>query len=218
MEIGGGNGLMPHQEGLDVRKNSTGTVLSRPRLNLIEGGGTTLTVADDAGNEEIDVTIAVSAVATVTTAVRTTDSATKAADTTLANDTELLFPINGVSTEMWLVEAYLLVAAANATMDIKIGWSAPSGATASWGALGNMAEVQGFGARVAANTLPNALLAISGTPGYATISGTSGLALTGIFFDGGTSGNVNLQWAQNTSDAGTLFLRKGSCLRLTKLN
>ncbi len=40
----------------DVRKNSTGTVFSRRRLNLIEGAGATLTVADDAGNEEIDIT------------------------------------------------------------------------------------------------------------------------------------------------------------------
>lgn len=42
-----------------VRKNSTGgAVGARRRLNLIEGSNVTLTVADDSGNEEIDVTIA----------------------------------------------------------------------------------------------------------------------------------------------------------------
>jgi hypothetical protein len=41
-----------------VRKNSGGSVFSRRRLNLIEGSGVTLTVADDSGNEEVDVTIA----------------------------------------------------------------------------------------------------------------------------------------------------------------
>lgn len=41
-----------------VRKNSTGTIFSRPQINLIEGSNVTLTVADDAGNDEIDVTIA----------------------------------------------------------------------------------------------------------------------------------------------------------------
>jgi hypothetical protein len=41
----------------DVRKNSTGSVFSRRRLNLIEGSNITLTVADDAGAEEVDVTI-----------------------------------------------------------------------------------------------------------------------------------------------------------------
>jgi hypothetical protein len=41
-----------------VRKNSTGSsVGARRQLNLIEGPNVTLTVADDAANEEIDVTI-----------------------------------------------------------------------------------------------------------------------------------------------------------------
>jgi hypothetical protein len=44
-----------------VRKNSAGSVFSRRRINLIEGSGVTLTVADDSGNEEVDVTIASSA-------------------------------------------------------------------------------------------------------------------------------------------------------------
>jgi len=40
-----------------VRKNSTGSVFERRRLNFIEGSGVTLTVADDSGNEEVDITI-----------------------------------------------------------------------------------------------------------------------------------------------------------------
>lgn len=41
-----------------VRKNTGANVGSRRRLNLIEGTNTTLTVADDAGNEEVAVTVA----------------------------------------------------------------------------------------------------------------------------------------------------------------
>ncbi len=41
-----------------VRKNSTGSDFVRKRLNLIEGANVTLTVADDAGSDEVDVTIA----------------------------------------------------------------------------------------------------------------------------------------------------------------
>lgn len=41
-----------------VRKNSTGSTFERRRLNLIEGSNVTLTVADDSGSEEVDVTIA----------------------------------------------------------------------------------------------------------------------------------------------------------------
>lgn len=43
-----------------VNKNSGATVGARRRINFIEGANVTLTVADDAGNEEIDVTIAAS--------------------------------------------------------------------------------------------------------------------------------------------------------------
>lgn len=41
-----------------VRKNTGADVGTRPRLNLIEGANVTLTVADDAGSGEVDVTIA----------------------------------------------------------------------------------------------------------------------------------------------------------------
>lgn len=41
-----------------VRKNSAGSTFERRRINLIEGSGVTLTVADDSANEEVDVTIA----------------------------------------------------------------------------------------------------------------------------------------------------------------
>jgi len=40
-----------------ARKNSTGSIFRRSRLNLIEGTNVTLTVADDPTNGEIDVTI-----------------------------------------------------------------------------------------------------------------------------------------------------------------
>lgn len=43
-----------------VRKNSAGAGSKRRRINLIEGSNVTLTVADDSGDEEVDVTIAAS--------------------------------------------------------------------------------------------------------------------------------------------------------------
>lgn len=52
---------------LKTRKNSSGSVFSRGRLNLVEGSNVTLTVADDAANDEIDVTVA----ATVPTTTKT---------------------------------------------------------------------------------------------------------------------------------------------------
>lgn len=66
-----------------VRKNSAGSTFNRRRINLIEGTGVTLTVADDSANEEVDVTIASSS----TTTYR--KSTTKAVTDTVA-DTDLL--------------------------------------------------------------------------------------------------------------------------------
>ena len=48
---GGGNDLV-------VRQNSGADVGQRPRLNFIEGANITLTIADDAGDDEVDITIA----------------------------------------------------------------------------------------------------------------------------------------------------------------
>ncbi len=63
LAVGAGTGITVNANdvawnGVDVRKNSTGSVFTRRRLNLIEGTNVTLTVADDAGNGEVDVTIA----------------------------------------------------------------------------------------------------------------------------------------------------------------
>lgn len=55
----GGAALVDAQQ-VRARKNSTGATYARSRLNLIEGSNVTLAVADDAGDDEIDVTIAAS--------------------------------------------------------------------------------------------------------------------------------------------------------------
>ena len=45
-----------------VRKNSAGSNFQRSRLNIIEGTNVTLTVADDATDDEVDVTVAAAGV------------------------------------------------------------------------------------------------------------------------------------------------------------
>ena len=154
----------------------------------------------------------------VTSVVRAEDSGSKTSDTTLADDDTLKFATGGNSTDIWLVEATLIVNTANSTMDCKFGWSYPTGATAYWGGDSGMAVVSAFGAAAASST-PTALGAINKRD-WACCSGTTqtiGIALRGVFFDGGTAGDITLQWAQNTSDAGAMYLRKGSNLRITKL-
>lgn len=45
---------------VEVVKNSGAVVGTRPQLNFIEGANITLTIADDAGNDQVDITIAAS--------------------------------------------------------------------------------------------------------------------------------------------------------------
>jgi hypothetical protein len=52
-----GTAALTNNARVAVSKNSGATVGTRRRVNFIEGSNVTLTIADDAGNEEIDVTI-----------------------------------------------------------------------------------------------------------------------------------------------------------------
>lgn len=52
------SGVLDNNAKVAVNKNSGATVGTRRRINFIEGTNVTLTIADDAGNEEVDVTIA----------------------------------------------------------------------------------------------------------------------------------------------------------------
>lgn len=87
-----GQGYTPDPDAvtrIDVRKNSAGTVLSRRRLNLIEGSGISITAADDSGNEEIDITLSSSGAGTLDV----TDGTT-----TVTNVTGFTFPAGTISS------------------------------------------------------------------------------------------------------------------------
>lgn len=149
---------------------------------------------------------------------RTTDSTPQTANTTVTSDDQLLFNLD--KNDVMMVEAVLIISAANATMDFKCQWAVPGGAATGsyYGAMGipsnNMAS---FAPTTSGNTpiSPNlATGALAVATNTAIVIATFGLIVAG---DGTTSGNVVLQWAQNTSDAGALKLMKNSFLRITPL-
>lgn len=121
--------------------------------------------------------------------------------TTLQNDNHLFFPI-GIQ-ENWQFDIVLLWAAANETADAKIGITVPSGAGGFWGATsaldtaattalaGDFHNHRGF-----AETLA---VGVDGTDETMTV-------LHGFVDNGGTAGNVQLQWAQNVLTAADLTL------------
>jgi len=57
INVGGLSGQLADAQLVGVRKNSAGSTFTRQRLNFIEGSNVTLTVADDVGNGEVDITI-----------------------------------------------------------------------------------------------------------------------------------------------------------------
>jgi hypothetical protein len=56
--VTGLSGLLSDAQKVTIRKNSGSNVGTRHRLNFIEGSGTTLTITDDATDNEVDITIA----------------------------------------------------------------------------------------------------------------------------------------------------------------
>jgi len=57
ISVAGLSGELADAQPVAVSKNSGATVGTRSELNFIEGANITLTIADDAGNDEIDITI-----------------------------------------------------------------------------------------------------------------------------------------------------------------
>lgn len=150
---------------------------------------------------------------------RTADSSGMTANTTMTADGVLLFPITGVSGDMWFVEAFVSHVGTNTAMDIKLGWSVPTGSAINWG-VGWIAGATGLpgSPSVATTTAAIAVLNAGGTAAFPTGANAPQFAfINGFVTSGSTSGNVNLTWAQNTSDAAALVVQKGSFLRITRL-
>lgn len=60
LSVAGLSGELADAQPVTIRRNTGADVGTRSRLNFIEGSNVTLTVADDAGSDEVDVTIAAS--------------------------------------------------------------------------------------------------------------------------------------------------------------
>ena len=58
ISVAGLSGQTADPQTVEVVKNSGAVVSTRPQLNFIEGANVTLTIADDAGNDQADITIA----------------------------------------------------------------------------------------------------------------------------------------------------------------
>jgi hypothetical protein len=139
-------------------------------------------------------------------------------ETTGLKDIPLLaLAISKSVTEVWRLSLWVLLETANNAMDFKHGFTVPAGCTMRWGSLpGNSGNQAGFGIAPTATT-PLAMLSAAETLAGGTRSGVIGVPLVAIVYGGGTAGNVQLQVAQNTSDAGNLSVLPGSIMEARKV-
>lgn len=144
--------------------------------------------------------------------IRKTADESTSTDTTLSNDTDLFWAVG--TSEVWFFQGYILYTAANTAMDLKLGWSVPASTTMRWGVLGSGGSAATFAGFSAPGTggAPVAILTEGNTLLYGTAANTAGASVAGFVYTAGTSGNVNFQWAQSTSDAGTLTVENDSSL------
>ncbi len=153
--------------------------------------------------------------------VRTGDSSTISSNNVLANDDTLLWAVG--ASDRWFFQAILTFTAADsggaaATADVQMGWSVPTGGTMQWGAFGQQGNgLAGYNA-TATSSSPLAILTAAGASAQGGAAVSFGVTLAGFYTgDGSHTGNVNLQWAQNTSNAATLLIAKNSTLILWRL-
>lgn len=154
----------------------------------------------------------------LTVVALTSDVGPISTQTVLQTITGLAFPIGASSTEMWEFELWLIANSANATMDLKLGVAAlPSGATALWGIIPGISTLAGWAGQAIGAT--QAALTAGGTslPVASAANGTFGVPAHGVVFGGGTAGNVQFQYAQNTSDGGNLTIKAGTLLKARKV-
>ena len=145
-------------------------------------------------------------------ALKTVDESVTSS-TTLQNDDTLLHPVEASTT--YEFEA-LLALTGNVTGDFKMAFTFPAASTCYWGAVGPSSADAGFGTAGSAQ-LAATFGSASGTAVAYSGSTTAVVILVkGVLVVSTTPGNLQLQWAQNTSNGTATVVKAGSYLRAAK--
>jgi hypothetical protein len=135
--------------------------------------------------------------------VRKSSDQTVTSSTTLVNDSQLKFAV--AASETYIFQAWLYTYAADATPDIKTTFTGPSGSTVFWSSSQVIYLANG------STTLT--VVAPGGTVGdFFVDSNLRAIQLYGTILNGATAGDVQLQWAQNTSSANGTSVKAGSSI------
>ncbi|MER6064822.1 hypothetical protein ABT167_27345 [Streptomyces sp. NPDC001792] len=130
----------------------------------------------------------------------------RASTTTIASDPEITFTV--VANTSYLVEGLILFAADPAS-DLKIGWTAPTGATFLWNVIGQPSTASASTGSVITDGQDLASTAF-GLGGVTDNTKTMTGHLRGYLTVGATGGTFALQWAQITSGANATKVLAGT--------
>lgn len=123
--------------------------------------------------------------------------------TTLVNDTHLKFAV--AANETYIFQLWLYTYAADGTPDIKLTCAGPAGSTVLW------SSSQVIFNAAAATTLTS--VNTSGVSADLFVDANNrAIQLYGTIANGGTAGDLQFQWAQNTSSANSTTIKAGSSI------
>lgn len=183
------------------------TVGTRKQLNLIEGANVTLTMADDAANDRVNVTVAAAGGATALTGRVSADVSTSS--TTLGDITGLASFTLAANTN-YRVRAVLYVTTNAATVGIHFGFNFTGTLTYGW--LGHEANPVAASGQPGGGGVANGATATNNAKIVATTAGpaTSGalVELVGLIEVGASGGTYSFRFASETATSTTV--KRGS--------
>ena len=135
--------------------------------------------------------------------VRKSSDQTVTSSTTLVNDSQLKFAV--AANETYIFQAWLYTFAADGTPDIKVTFTGPSGSTLFWSS-----------SQVIFNAAASTTLTVV-APGATTAdlfvdANLRAIQLYGTIANGATAGDLQFQFAQNTSSANGTSVKAGSSI------
>jgi hypothetical protein len=133
----------------------------------------------------------------------------KTSTTVLANDSELFVPVAAGCT--YLFDCYLdYEGGVQGASDLQMQWTVPAGALLRYQPVGTFSSgVQHTGETNVAGT--------NFAPGTNGAGVLRGITMRGTLVVAGTSGNLQLQWAQNTSSATATIVHAMSYVKLQRV-
>jgi hypothetical protein len=132
---------------------------------------------------------------------------------TLQNDDSLVVQLEALAAYEFTV---VLAWTGNVTGDIKFAFTFPSGGSCYWTASGPSDGDAGYGSTGASRYTANWGSASGTSTSFSGSTSTLGMIIQGVVVTSSTAGNLQLQWAQATSNGTATVVKAGSFISATR--